>query len=254
VDLARLVVAEGLAAPEAVTRALAGRGDRTLAEALVDAGVAEDALADALARAVGVAVVDLASGALDPDVVTLVPADVAWRHLAVAVAPEPGRDALQVVFADPLDEGAVQAVRDATGLEVTLLVGTVSGVRGTLARTLGARVPGAPGAPASGAATPVPSPFVAERAAGAVPAAADPAADPAALDPATADVPAEHTQRLAAATPLAREPTLTTAPSHRIADEASLEQRLEALVLTLVEAGVISRADYAEALRRLLRR
>jgi hypothetical protein len=238
VDLARLVVAQGLAAPEAVARALAQRGDRSVVEALVAAGIAEEALADAAARSVGVAVVDLVSGALDPDVVRLVPSDVAWRYLAVAVAPEPGRDALQVAFADPLDDTAVQAVRDATGLDVTVLVATVSGVRHTLARAFGAR------GPASAATGPAAFGPLED---------ADPGLSGFTGSGAVAEVAPEPTRPLAAA-PLGREPTLATAPSHRVAAEATLEQRHEALLLALVEAGVLTRAHYVEALRRLLRR
>ncbi len=45
-----------------------------------------------------------------------------------------------------------------------------------------------------------------------------------------------------------------TSPVHRIELEATIEQRHEALVLALVEAGVITRSDYTSVLRRLLRR
>lgn len=43
-----------------------------------------------------------------------------------------------------------------------------------------------------------------------------------------------------------------TAPLHRLEQEATIEQRHEALLLALVEAGVLTRADYMEALKRLL--
>ncbi len=43
-----------------------------------------------------------------------------------------------------------------------------------------------------------------------------------------------------------------TAPVHRLEQEATMEQRHEALLLALIERGVITRADYAEALKRLL--
>jgi hypothetical protein len=39
-----------------------------------------------------------------------------------------------------------------------------------------------------------------------------------------------------------------------VEDEATVEQRVEALVLTLIDAGVIARTDYLDALRRLLGR
>jgi len=43
-----------------------------------------------------------------------------------------------------------------------------------------------------------------------------------------------------------------TAPLHRLEREATIEQRHEALLLALVERGVLTRADYMEALKRLL--
>ncbi len=43
-----------------------------------------------------------------------------------------------------------------------------------------------------------------------------------------------------------------TQPLHRLEDGASPEQRHEALLLSLIDAGVVTRAEYLEALRRLL--
>jgi len=43
-----------------------------------------------------------------------------------------------------------------------------------------------------------------------------------------------------------------TQPVHRLEDEASLGQRHEALLLSLIDAGVLTRAQYLQALRRLL--
>ncbi len=45
-----------------------------------------------------------------------------------------------------------------------------------------------------------------------------------------------------------------TVPSHRIGSEASVEQRVEAMVLALVAKGVLTRAEYEETLLRILRR
>jgi hypothetical protein len=42
-----------------------------------------------------------------------------------------------------------------------------------------------------------------------------------------------------------------TAPMHRLEHEAPMEQRHEALLLTLIDAGVLTRSDYIAALRRL---
>lgn len=43
-----------------------------------------------------------------------------------------------------------------------------------------------------------------------------------------------------------------THPLHRLEEEATIEQRHEALLLALIERGLLTRADYMEALKRLL--
>ena len=47
-------------------------------------------------------------------------------------------------------------------------------------------------------------------------------------------------------------PSKDTAPLHRLEQGATIEQRHEALLLALIERGVLTRADYIEALKRLL--
>ncbi|MDH5493263.1 MAG: hypothetical protein OEY14_15020 [Myxococcales bacterium] len=47
-------------------------------------------------------------------------------------------------------------------------------------------------------------------------------------------------------------PEAGTHPMHRLEQSATLEQRHEALLLALIEAGALTRADYIDALRRLL--
>ncbi|MFW5920824.1 MAG: hypothetical protein ACOCUS_03200, partial [Polyangiales bacterium] len=68
------------------------------------------------------------------------------------------------------------------------------------------------------------------------------------------EVPSETTQRVEAGGARDEPAGPTTSPLHRIEHEATMEQRFEALVLALIDAGVITRADYVEALRRLMGR
>lgn len=212
-----MIVAEGLVEPAAfeAARVASVEGARPLVEVLVDRGlVAEDVLADALARAAGRTVVDLATGPLDAEVVHLVPEEVARRYLAVPVAPDRLTASLRVAFVDPFDTAAIAAVQEVTGLDVDVLVTTVSAVRALLDRQYG-RV---------------------ERSARFVV-----AFDKDALEP-------ETTRR----TDDTSRTSLATAPAHRITEDATPEQRHEALLLALIEAGVLTRADYVAALRRLL--
>lgn len=213
-----MIVAEGLVAPAAfeAARLESVQASRPLAEVLVDRGlVAEDVLADALARAAGRTVVDLATGPLDAEVVHLVPEEVARRYLAVPVAPDRLTASLRVAFVDPFDTAAIAAVQEVTGLDVDVLVTTVSAVRALLDRQYG-RVERS-------------SRFVV-------------AFDKDALEP-------ETTRRTDDARP---ERSFATAPAHRMSEEATPEQRHEALLLALIEAGALTRADYIAALRRLL--
>ena len=194
----------------------------SVAACLVDGElIGEDRLADVAARAVGSMVVDLEQGELDEGCVGLIPEGLARRHLLVPIAPDDEGGRLRIAFADPLDAEAVRAVRDLTGLEVEPLVATVSAVRAAIRKAYGRDT------------------RVMER---------------------PKELAGEATQRLRQRTD--REATNggaeasrpATAPCHRIEDEATLEQRHEALLLALIEAGAITRAAYLDALRRLLGR
>lgn len=68
----------------------------------------------------------------------------------------------------------------------------------------------------------------------------------------TPEISEESTRRLDAIRAPTEESSATN-PSFRVAESASAEQRVEALVLALVERGVITHADYGDALDRLLK-
>lgn len=59
--------------------------------------------------------------------------------------------------------------------------------------------------------------------------------------PAASEMPPEITRKVAA-------------PLHRLEHEATIEQRQEALLLALIERGILTRAEYVDALKRLLSR
>lgn len=233
-ELLDLIAANDLA-PAATVRAArtaADREDRSFVEVLVEQGVAEETLADVVARAIGSVVVDVEGGTLDGDAVLLLPERIARRYLVIVVAPDPASDSLRVAFADPLDDDAVRVVREHTGLGVTQLVATVSGVRAAIDREYRP-----------------PNTRVSPRA---------PRSDLASESTRRVEVrvPAPHETSPGARpdTLLPDEPAGGTSPVHRIEQEATIEQRHEALVLALVEAGVITRSDYTSVLRRMLRR
>lgn len=186
--------------------------------------VGDDVLADLVARELGTVVIDLDEGMLDHGAIQLVPEEVARGAHAVAVLADSGRQSIQVAFANPLDPRALAQIADATGLRVQPLVAPLSALRRALDREYG-------GAPVS-------EEVLARRQ--------------------REQLRAESTQRLGGGRRLGdRSEELkapVTAPLIRMEAQATAEQRVEALLLALIERGVLTRADYLDALRRLLER
>lgn len=199
---------------EAALRRSLDDGSAFVQEVVRSGLLPEDTVAELAARALGTLLVAVEHGELDEEAVRLVPRRLAIRHVAVPVSRDESGERLRVAFADPFDAEAKEAFRRATGLEVEPLVSTVSSVLRAVERAYRGDTK------------------VMQRTQGG----------------ARTDLLAETTQRVDRQIVDA----LATAPVHRVEDEANAEQRVEALLLALIDAGVISRADYVEALRRLL--
>lgn len=210
-----------------------GESDPSVARAIERGLLGEEALADLLAREAGSVVIDLDRGTVEREAIWLVPESLARTHLAVPVAIEANRT-ISIAFADPLDHAGASAIAEATGRGVRALVGTLSSVRRALDREYGK-----PGE-VSGPPTQV-LPGTRRR------------SEP----PRTEEM--ERESASAEGLPLAPENTQQlrgrgTEPVHRIESEASIEQRHEALLLALIDRGVLTRADYVGALQRILGR
>ena len=228
VDLFSLLLDEGVAPREALSaaRATAEEEGRAIASVLVEGGaVPEDVFADVVARALGSVVIDVELGALDPDSVQLVTEELARRYLLIPVARGPGGSSLRVAFANPLDEDAIAAVREHTALEVDPLVATVSGVQAAIDREFSGRDTRVIRAPKGRELVPE--------------------------DTRRMELPA--VARDVVAETAAHRPSQTS-PLHRLEQDATAEQRHEALLLALIEAGAITRSDYLAALKRLMGR
>lgn len=225
-DVLDLLAREGMVATSEVA-ALRRRSGPVIA-APFDAGlIADDVLADFVAREAGTVVIDLDQGTLEHDAVRLLGEENARRHLAVVVAVEPGGRSVRAAFANPLDAQAIAAVAGATGRSVRAMVGTISGIRGVIDREYGQS-----------------STRVIE-----------------AVERLAPEMQHESTRRVASVRERggSAETTSTdeiprTLPVHRLEQEATIEQRHEALLLALIEKGVLTRAEYGDALKRLLGR
>lgn len=227
-DVLELLAREGLIARDAVAALRRSVEQGPLVAVPIDAGVVgDDVVADLLARESGGMVIDLDRGTLERDAVRLVPEEVARRHLAIVVALEPSGRSVRAAFANPLDEAALAEIASVTRRGVSVMVGTVSAIRRAIDREYRdgpTRVIEAPGAPE----------------------------DDEELAP-------ESTRRVATGgrrrgTEPPTEEVPRTMPVHRLEQEATIEQRHEALLLALIEKGVLTRAEYGDALKRLLGR
>jgi hypothetical protein len=211
----------GLVSDDVLARARLAAEERggSVAQVLVeDHDVPADTLAELVAREMGSIVVDVDLGAFDREAVRSVPEEAARRFLMVPIARGPAEQVIRVAFANPLDAEALRHAAEATGLEIDPLVATVHGILAVLDREYAARnteIIRAPRGPRS-------------------------------------DIPAEVTRRIASNEGPAAGPG--TSPLHRLETDATSEQRHEALLLTLIEAGVVTRAEYVTALKRLLGR
>lgn len=206
--------------------------DLTVARVIERGVVGEEALADLLARETESVVIDLDRGTVEREAIWLVPESLARLHLAVPVAVEAHGRALSVAFANPLDSAGAAAIADATGRAVRALVGTFSSVRRVLDREYGK--PGEVSGP--------PTQVLPNTRRRSEPPAATTTSEMSQSE--AHPLPPESTQQLRA----------QTQPHHRLEQEATPEQRHEALLLALIDRGVLTRADYVETLRRLLGR
>lgn len=220
-DVLDLLAREGMIAAASVAALRAHPGPAIAAP--FDAGlVADDVIADLVAREAGTIVIDLEQGTLEHDAVRLLPEEVARKHLAIVMATEGGRS-VRVAFANPLDSRAIAEVADTTRRAVRALVGTISGIRNAIDREY------------RGAATKtVPAPPIGAES--------------------TRRVASTGVRRAPTSDAVSEEAVPGTLPVHRLEQEATIEQRHEAFLLALIEKGVITRAEYGDALKRLLGR
>jgi twitching motility protein PilT len=132
--LGEFLVERKVLSRDALENALAGeeRDGVPLAKLLIGDGlVGERDLVAGLAYQLGIPFLDFEQQPVNPQLERLIPADMARRHLAVAVGSEAGN--LTVAMEDPTDEAAVAEIAEATGWPVL----PVLAVRSDLKRVVG---------------------------------------------------------------------------------------------------------------------
>ncbi len=177
----------------------------SLARAVVESGLSDEALAEAVARRLRLARIDLSHEPVDDDALREVPFDLAdsRRLLPLSIDRAEKRRTIRVAMADPLDLDAVEEIEMSTGCQLEAVVARVGELaeaaekhyRGVITKMIPRR------APFGGASDRAP----------------------------------------------------TTQPTHAVADEASLELRIEALTDYLVTRGAVDRDELAELVRRLVK-
>jgi MshEN domain len=173
----------------------------SLARAVVEEGLSDEALAEAVARRLRLPRVELRDEPVDDDALREVPFDLAdaRRLLPLSIDRAGKKRVIRVAMADPLDVDAVEEIEMSTGCQVEAVVARAGDVaeaaqrhyRGVITKMI-PRKPFGENAP-------------------------------------------------------------VTKPNHKIADEAAVELRLQALVDYLVDKGVVDRDALAEAVRRLVK-
>ena len=122
-SLGQIMLDEGLVTREQLEKAIQKqrRSGGHLGRILVDLGVlTEQQLAKALSIQWGLAVVELGSLEIDPDVVKVIPHHLAHRHKVLAL--EKTKKRLKLAIADPLNVVALDDIRLVTGLELDPVV------------------------------------------------------------------------------------------------------------------------------------
>ncbi|MGE0787184.1 MAG: hypothetical protein AB7S26_16045 [Sandaracinaceae bacterium] len=214
VDLESLLVGEGVAAPPDEIRA-------TLARATDEGLNPIEALVDTgvIVEDVMAEVLARACGSIVVDLdseLDAAGADLLPRRLAsdhlLIPVAPPTGGRVRIAFANPLDAMVRGLVEETVGMRVQVLVGTVGGIRRAIDRAYASRTTRVIGADGTREGR---------------------------------EIQPEITRRMLA-------PSGDTSPLVRMEAQATMEQRHEALLLALVELGVLTRADYHAALKRLL--
>ena len=240
--LAEIVVDTALAGRDDVMRAarLADRDQVPLVVALVrQIGIDEIALVTAIKRQVRVALSDPATVEHDLDAIRELPRDTCERLRTMPLTlsyPSADSKVLHVAMADPTDTVAIAEIEHVTGCRVKPSLMPLSSIEELVEKAYKAfvtevipRKNRAPYGEALEATTqPIPRP-----------------------EPPVVSEPEVDEEQTAKGPAPAKKPS--TLPFHRVADEASVELRVQALLELLIDKGVLTSDEYHEHVRALMK-
>jgi len=137
-QLGEILIERGLIAPRDLQRVLSlqEKTGKRLGQILIEEGIlSEEALAEALSLKLNIPKVDIDSYAIDPQVVHLIPKEMAKKYKLIPLFRV--ENTLTVAMADPLDVFAIDAVRHYTGLQIQEVIATPSDVEQAIERYYG---------------------------------------------------------------------------------------------------------------------
>lgn len=259
--LAEIVVETALATREDVIQAarLADQNKVPLVVPLVrEIGVDELALVATIKRHRRVSLPDPATVTHDPEAIREVARDICWRLRAIPLSisyPSSDIKALRVAMADPTDTVAIAELEHVTGCQVTPSLMPLSAIEELIEKAYKSfvtdvfRRPKKKRVPFGGdlevTTKPIPRP---DAQAGAPVEAAEPMKTrPLAVGALALDEDEDTSKGPAPEKP-------STVPFHRVADEADLELRLQALLELLIEKDLLSMQEFDQHVRTLMKR
>jgi type IV pilus assembly protein PilB len=129
--LGEMLVSEGIITPEQLQEALQRQAELggKLGENLTELGYieSEEAIIEILGRQLNVGALKLSEMELDPEVVELIPAEMAQKLCAIAV--DRDGNTLTVAIADPNNVFSIDSLKFVTGCEIVPVVATESSIR-----------------------------------------------------------------------------------------------------------------------------
>ena len=138
-NLGELLIREKLITPEQLKSAIEyeKKNKVSVGSAIVALGfITEEDMAQALSRQLGYPYIDLGQFEVYPDVIELIPADIAKKHMIMPI--HRIRSFLTMAMVDPTDLDVIENVRFRTSLSIQPVIASESGISEAISKYYGA--------------------------------------------------------------------------------------------------------------------